>query len=222
MRGIHIAVLSIVVEGGYGLEFKQQIASWLVGHQSAKIEAPKNLKHGFDQKSFNAIDDLSSVNIAKGALAAKHFIGVVAIPDINLSVPISDGVSNIKLAQGAVTLKSGQKMGDGNYALAGHNMHRGSTILFGPLYTSAKVGQKIYLSDLKHVYVYKTAVVKQIAATDVGVIKDVPGQKLVTLVTCNNDGSARIEVRGTYVKQMPIKKADKALRDVLTKNVKAE
>lgn len=48
------------------------------------------------------------------------------------------------------------EMGKGNYALAGHNMSNlGPKVLFSPLYYRAKVGQKIYLTDMKNVYTYK-------------------------------------------------------------------
>lgn len=219
LRFIKWFLVTVLLLVGCGLIFNHQIASWVLSQQHSKIETKNvNKKVSYNFRNVKAI---STSDVIAAQLKAKHFIGVVAMPQINLSVPISEGVSNQTLKQGAGTLRKDQQMGVGNYALAGHNMHKSSTILFGPLYTSAKVGQKIYLSDLKHVYEYKAILVRQIPATDVGVVSDTP-EKIVTLITCNNDGSARIEVRGKFVKKYAYKTASHKLKNTLTQNVKAK
>lgn len=219
LRVIKWFLVTMLLIVGCALIFNHQIASWFLSQQHSQIETTSSNKHA--SYNFQNVKALSTWDVVDAQFKAKHFIGVVAIPQINLSVPISEGVNNQTLKQGAGTLRKDQQMGVGNYALAGHNMHKGSTILFGPLYTSAKVGQTIYLSDLKHVYEYKTTLVQQIPATDVGVVSDTP-EKIVTLITCNNDGSARIEVRGKFVKQYTYKTANHELKQFLTQNVKAK
>ena len=97
-------------------------------------------------------------------------------------------------------------MGQGNYALAGHNMAHGSKILFSPLYYHAKVGQKVYLTDLNRVYEYQITERKFIAATRVDVVQNTP-QKIITLVTCDATGANRLMIRGKFVKSMPFKQA---------------
>ena len=58
-----------------------------------------------------------------------------------------------------------------------------ASLLFGPL-AKAKVGAKIYLTDGKKVYVYKTTVKTTVNKSEVQYIYDVPGKKMLTLVTC--------------------------------------
>lgn len=216
LRIIKWVLIVTLVALGVGLIFNQQLAGWFLSQQHSPIEAPRHKSSA--AYNFKNVKAVSSTDVIHAQFRNKHYVGVVAIPAINLSVPISEGVDNHTLMQGAGTLRPNEKMGVGNYALAGHNMHAGSTILFGPLYTSAKVGQTIYLSDLKTVYEYKTTLVQQIPATDVGVVSDTP-EKIVTLITCNNDGSARIEVQGKFVKQYAYQTASKNLQHMLTKNV---
>ena len=80
------------------------------------------------------------------------------------------------------------------------------TILFSPLYWKTRVGQKIYLTNAKQVFVYTVSVRKFIPATDVQVV-DQTKQKLVTLITCDATGANRLMIRGKYDKQMAYKDA---------------
>lgn len=211
--------MTVLLVIGVALIFNHPIASWFLSQQHSRIEITSSKKRA--SYNFRNVKAVSTWDVVNAQFKAKHFIGVVAIPQINLSVPISEGVDNQTLKQGAGTLRKDQQMGVGNYALAGHNMHKGSTILFGPLYTSAKVGQTIYLSDLKNVYEYKTNLVQQIPATDIGVVSNT-SDNIVTLITCNNDGSARIEVRGKLIKKFSYNSVNNNLKHFLTQNVKAK
>ena len=127
------------------------------------------------------------------------------MPQSKVHLPIAKGISNEVLALTAGTMRPDQKMGEGNYPLAGHHM-TSQTILFSPLYWKTRVGQKIYLTDAKRVYEYQVSVRKFIPATDVQVIAQTK-QKLVTLITCDATGANRLMIRGKYVKQMAYKDA---------------
>ena len=111
-----------------------------------------------------------------------HPAGRLMIPAVNLYLPIGIGVSNAILVRGAGTLKPDQKMGEGNYALAGHYMTN-TKILFSPL-KRVKKGAKIIVTDLRNVYTYRTVSNRVINKNNVGVIDDLPGRKLITLITC--------------------------------------
>lgn len=90
------------------------------------------------------------------------------------------GVANSALAVGAGTMKPDQKLGIGNYALAAHYFE-GRDVLFGPLY-NATIGDSVYVTDLDKVYEYRINHKETIAATDVHVIDDTPGQTKLTLI----------------------------------------
>jgi sortase A len=75
-------------------------------------------------------------------------------------------------------------------------------ILFSPLKQVA-LGDKIYLTDMKQVFTYQVTTKKTINETQVQWIDDVPGKKLVTLITCASptEGEVnRIAVQGDLIK----------------------
>ena len=123
-----------------------------------------------------------------------------------MTIPIANGVNNTTLALAAGTMRPDMKMGQGNYALAGHNMAHGSKILFSPLYYHAKVGQMVYITDLKRVYEYKLYQRTFIEPTQVEVVNDT-SQKIITLITCNANGERRLMLRGRFIKSEPFKQA---------------
>ncbi len=71
--------------------------------------------------------------------------GQLFIPALEMNVPIVEGVSNENLYKGASTMKPNMKLGQGNYALAGHLMPDPNT-LFSPL-KRAEHGMKVYATD---------------------------------------------------------------------------
>lgn len=217
LRWTAVVVLLIV---SLVLIFNQQIKYYLVGtyhpqitQQTVKKNNQKKAKYDFS----NVQDlNLQSVARARARRQSINVIGVISIPAIKMSVPIGKGVDNNTLALAAGTMREDQKMGQGNYALAGHNMAHGSRILFSPLYYDAKVGQKIYLTDMTHIYEYKIEQRQFIEATRVDVVNDTP-QKIVTLITCNKTGSRRLMIRGKYVKSMKLKQAPKSVQKSLSR-----
>lgn len=125
--------------------------------------------------------------------------GQILIPQSGIHLPIGLGVANQTLALAAGTMRPDQRMGHGNYPLAGHHMVN-PKILFGPLYYKTKVGQQIYLTDMKQVYQYRGYRRTFIAATRVDVINQTK-RPIVTLVTCDATGKGRLMIRGRLVAQ---------------------
>ncbi|MFT8424012.1 MAG: class A sortase [Liquorilactobacillus sp.] len=180
-----IEFLLLVV--GLALVFNQQISDLLVNKMTTT-----DLKHSVSQKhekkgsfDFNKVKSASASRIVKASLISTNtgMIGKIAVPAVNLKLPIFYGISNNNLLRGAGTMKAQQKMGTGNYALAGHHMNN-PNILFSPL-AKAKVGNKVYLTNGKKVYVYKISVRKTISKYQVQVIDDVVGKQMITLITCD-------------------------------------
>jgi sortase A len=137
-------------------------------------------------------------------------IGGIAIPDLGMNLPIFRGVDNVSLLYGAGTMKADQVMGQGNYALASHNMTGFSSdlsILFTPL-ERAKEGQVIYLTDKNNIYQYRINSIQTVTPDHVEVIDDEPGKTEVTLVTCYDVAAThRIIVKGIFEKKIPFGQA---------------
>lgn len=210
-----IIILLIV---SLALIFNQQIKYYLVGSYRptiTKTTLAKNQQKKVDQKEydFSQTKDLNLQAVAKARAnkQAVNVIGQIAIPAINLNIPIATGVSNATLAVAAGTMRPDQKLGQGNYPLAGHNMANGSKILFSPLYYHAKVGQMIYLTDMKKIYYYKIYQRKFILATRVDVVNNT-SKKIVTLITCDATGKNRLMIRGNYVKAVDFDQAPQSVQ----------
>lgn len=200
LQWVIVVVLMVV---GLALIFNEQIKSYVVNHMSQTaiskpVDTKTKHKGNFDFESVKAVDIKGVSKATQDDTAA---IGKIAIPSIGLKLPIFYGLDNNNLMRGAGTMKADEKMGtENNYAIAGHHMED-PNILFGPL-SKAKIGKKIYLTDEKKVYVYKITKKAVVDETQVKWIDDVPGESLVTLVTCasGTEGEVnRIIIQGSLV-----------------------
>lgn len=216
LRWVGIIVLLLI---SLALIFNQQIKYYLVGQYRPTITRTTVAKNEKKKANydFSSVSDLnlSSVARARASRAQIHVIGTIAIPKIHMTVPIAKGVDNTTLALAAGTMREDQKMGQGNYPLAGHNMANGSKILFSPLYYSARKGQMVYLTDMKRVYVYKIYQRQFIDANRVDVVNNTP-QKILTLVTCDATGARRLMIRASFVKSEPYSHASPHVQKALS------
>ncbi|AFW91663.1 sortase SrtA [Lactococcus cremoris subsp. cremoris UC509.9] len=147
-------------------------------------------------------------------------IGGIAIPELNINLPIFKGVGNTSLLYGAGTMKGDQVMGEGNYTLAGHNMTGFTSdlsILFTPL-EKAKAGMSIYVTDKNNVYQYKIDKIDVVTPEHVEVLNDTPGKKEITLVTCADaESTHRIIVHGTFVDEKAYDKVTDSVKNAFEK-----
>lgn len=203
---------------GLALIFNTQIRNWLIQENGKsyaiseitpkKIEENKNKEVSFD---FDAVESLSTEAVLRAQLENKNLpvIGAVAIPNVKVNLPIFKGLSNVSLLTGAGTMKAEQQMGaEGNYALASHRIQDGIS-LFSPIERMA-IGDVIYITDLTNIYTYKTSLVEKVDPSRVDLIDDIPGRKMITLVTCGDmDAITRIVVQGNLDSVTPINNATK-------------
>lgn len=203
------------------LIFNAQIKNWLVGSYKPQVTQQtivknKKKKASYDFQSVKSLD-FQTVAKARANASKLDVVGEISIPQVKLNLPITNGLTNENLALTAATLKANMKMGQGNYALAGHHMVR-KDVLFSPLYWKMRPGMMIYVTDLKRIYSYKATERKFIAATRVDVIEDVPNKKLITLITCDATGANRLMIRGKYEGSVAYKKAPKKIQQSFAKN----
>lgn len=163
-----------------------------------KLEENNNSEGNFD---FNSVKSISSEAVLSAQWDAQQLpvIGGIAIPEVEINLPIFKGLDNVNLFYGAGTMKPNQKMGEGNYSLASHHIftaENASQMLFSPL-VNAKAGMKIYLTDKDKVYTYEIREVKHVTPDRVDEIDDREGINEITLVTCvDYDATERIIVKG--------------------------
>lgn len=163
-----------------------------------KIEENKGTEGNFD---FDSVKSISSEAVLAAQWDAQQLpvIGGIAIPEVEINLPIFKGLDNVNLFYGAGTMKPNQKMGEGNYSLASHHIftaENASQMLFSPL-VNAKEGMKIYLTDKDKVYTYDIREVKHVTPDRVDEIDDREGINEITLVTCvDYDATERIIVKG--------------------------
>jgi sortase A len=156
---------------------------------------------------FSAVEPISTQAVVEAQLNKKNstypVVAGIAIPSVNLNLPIFLGLANENLLWGAGTMSPSQLMGSGNYALASH-LSYDPYALFSPL-VNVSMGDRIYLNDLTNVYIYETYSKKSVAPDATEVLDEVPGQAIVTLVTCGDyDATSRLIIQGQLVDVVPV------------------
>lgn len=187
-----------------------QIASKV---SAAEVKANEEAEAEFD---FSKVDPIDLQQVFKAKTESQKFLtlGMIAVPSVNLNLPIYKGVSNPVLLAGAGTMKPDQKMGEGNYALASHNYFGDKTILFSPL-VDAQVGDKVYLTDMENIYEYEMTSIDIIKPTQVEVINDEPGVTEVTLITCDDwKASNRYCLKAKLVSKTSVSSASEDMKKV--------
>jgi len=130
----------------------KQISQRNLTSLTAKQAKENQKKSG--QFDFNKVKPISASQVAKASVNNDAaVIGKMAVPSVDLRLPIVVGLSDNALSTGGGTMKEHEKMGKSNYALAGHYMtNKGA--LFSPL-ENAQIGDLAYITDMKRVYTYK-------------------------------------------------------------------
>lgn len=141
-----------------------------------------------DNYDFSSIKDLDIETIIKGSkdFDKTNAIGLITIPDLNITLPIMRGITDSNLIAGAVTMKPNQIMGKKNFALAGHNMNN-KDLLFGNL-MNITIGTKVYLSNNEKIFEYEINDIQIVSDKSVYMIEDTVSEKIespiVSLMTC--------------------------------------
>ncbi|OYR88220.1 class A sortase [Lactobacillus taiwanensis] len=200
-----VAIILLIV--GLGMIFNSQIRDIMVRQNQTtalkklnKETVKKNQKKEgmFD---FSKVEEIDFGQVTKSRVKnTADAIGAIAVPSVNMYLPIMKGLSNDAMSTGGGTMRPDQVMGKGNYPLAGHYMTaRG--VLFSPL-ENTKIGEKVYLTNLDKIYVYRIYMKKIVDPTAVWLV-DNTKQNIVTLITCADGGVNRWAIRGKLITEKP-------------------
>jgi sortase A len=200
---------------GLVLVFNNQIKNFFIKQtgdayavsEISRADVEKNMEADttFD---FDAVAPASSEAVLRAQLSNKVLpvIGGVAIPSVAINLPIFKGLSNEALLYGAGTLSPTQQMGEGNYALASHRA-QSPELLFTPL-DDVAIGATIYITDLENIYTYTATSTVRVEPTDVYLLDEVEGRKMITLITCGEMGGiTRRVVQGDLQAVTPVAEA---------------
>lgn len=175
--------------------------------QESVLKTPRKQTKQKIKPSFNfaAVKPVSPATIAFAYAHRRdaRAIGQIAIPKWGINLNIYRGVGNLELNLGAGTMRPDEVMGQGNYALAGHNMDDNRSF-FSPLY-NAKVHNwlghdtVIMITDYDTVWYYRVEESAWISRYQTDLIEDSPKflhHPVVSLFTCDATGRGRLFVRG--------------------------
>lgn len=134
-----------------------------------------------------------------GLLRGEELYGILEIPAINIKYAIVQGAeqANMRVAIGHMLegVDAGQ---EGNCLLAGHRGGYYGT--FFKQIDKLKSGDEIYVTDLNNnKYTYQVYEQKVIGAEDWNELNPIPGEKTLTLLSCEDNGELRIIVRARIV-----------------------
>ena len=198
------------------LIFNEPIKEYAVNYMSEQhmssltAKKVKNNEKKKGQYDFKKVKPISASQVAKASVKNTAApIGKMAVPSVNLYLPIVKGLSDDSLSTGGGTMKKDEKMGKRNYALAGHYMTQNGA-LFSPL-ENVQLGDLAYITNMKKVYVYKVFYKKIVAPTAVYLLDDEENKILLTLITCADGGTNRWSIQGSLVRTLPANKTTLAV-----------
>jgi len=209
---IFILIFSGTILISWSLFLEDVVVPYLAHIEVKEHEFEVNLANAISELpadaefDFDVVESLGVMGLAPYLNEEVFPIGEIIIPAIDLNLPILFGVSGTHVARGAATMHPWQEMGQGNYALASHNMLV-PTVLFSDIH-HLREGDQIFLRNAHHVYVYQVRTANRtIHPHQSYVINDVPGETLLTLITCNVDGTMRVMVQGEFIERIPVAQA---------------
>lgn len=135
-----------------------------------------------------SFDELKEHNTTRNKnKVKKSIVGSIEIPKLNLNLNIINGTNSLNLMYGATTVLPNQKVGEGNYVLAGHNMLKRG-VLFSNLLTRKDTpnifkGDKIYIHQKDKTFIYEVESTEVVNRFNTSILKQTENPEL-TLFTC--------------------------------------
>lgn len=185
--GIRQFFLGIIFIIGLILLFNKPIMDYLIENYrpvvfSDEVLTKKKVKEPYDWTSVKPLN-LFSVIKARTYHPQIKVVGGIYNQKLGLNVPIVNGVDQTIYSLCAGALEPNEKMGQGNYSVAAHNVSSSKNALFAPIYQKAKIGDKLNITDFHKVYTYKIYAKAPVSKHN-NTILESSKQPSLTLVTC--------------------------------------
>ena len=156
---------------------------------------------------FEQVDEISptATFLDNRPIDKSLLIGQLVIPSLDMNLCIFKGTTNYNLLRGLGTMKPDDKMGKGNYTLAGHN-NGDRKLLFGAL-MDIKKGAIVRITDKTNIYEYKIYETKVADSTSLELLENSEAEKvgkpIISLMTCDKGTwtSNRFFALGKFVKK---------------------
>lgn len=209
---VTVALLLVALAFIFNEPLKSYCVKYLAQDRLTKLTKDQVRQNNLRSVSydFKKVKPISSKQVLKASVQNNApAIGKIAVPSVKLKLPIVKGIDDNALSTGAGTMKPDEKMGKGNYALAGHYMTDKGALL-SPI-VDVQLDDLIYITDLKSVYTYKVTLKKRIAPDAVWTINDQKGRKLISLITCADGGANRWVIQGNLVRSRVANRATLAV-----------
>lgn len=172
---------------------------------------------GLSEDVFN---DVGKNQRLSDEVVKEHLIGVIQIPKIDVQLPVFDKTTADFLQEGATVLPGTSLPigGDSTHSVITGHTGLSEKLLFTNL-DKLVAGDVIYLSVLGKKSAYQVDQIKRVLPTNLDDIIMVPGEDLLTLVTCTPYmvNTHRLLVRGHRV-ALPKQKLEKAQKEIIQKN----
>lgn len=132
-------------------EFTEKITEEVTAEQMAENNE-KEVENDFE--AITHIDSMETYRRIGAEETPEFVVAQLIIPSMKRNLAVSKGINVDNLWVGVATMKTDQALGEGNYAIAGHN-HRIEGSLFQGL-EYLKAGEDIYITDKVKIYHYRT------------------------------------------------------------------
>lgn len=209
---ITVGILIILIPTISDRKIKQKVET-----ASEKIQeiSPQELKKNDEQVlpkesyDFSKIQEISpnATFLAPENIDNSLLIGQIVVPSVKMNLSIFKGSTNDNLLAGATTMKDSDKMGNGNFTLAGH-YNKDKSMLFGSL-MDIKIDDIIKVTNKSKIYEYKVYQTKTVDDTAIYMISNKEAEKrgnpIISLMTCyySSKTGKRYFVLGDLVKSYP-------------------
>ena len=147
-------------------------------------------KMDYESVSIPTLKEVKEANKPENRRRAMSAVsGTISIPSVDIKLNILEGTNATNMLYGATTMLPNQKIGKGNYVLAGHNMkERG--VLFSNLIWNDKAqvhkGNRIYLSNGRKTYTYRVTYTETVNMHNTKCLEE-SEKPVITLFTCTKD-----------------------------------
>lgn len=201
---IFVLILGLVLT--FSPILKNTILDKKVHSLMEQIDTMDNVALEGNRKKVEAVEEVnelpSELDVLKGLSHKGEPVAFMYIPSTGLKLPIYKTVTKQNLLHGAGEMKEYNKLGKGNYVLAGHRMKK-KGLLFHDV-VRLNNGDKVYVTDKKKIYEYQV-VHKQIIKENETTIMEENGKDEITLITCDipSEPENRVAVSGDLINFFP-------------------